>query len=333
VGSGVEFLDLSGVAKIGPCALRYCKRLSSCELPDGLAAVSVGCFEGCSALSTIELPESVVKVEGRAFYEAGIVEIPLSSVQEIGSDALVSCPLANVTLSDSVTAIGSRAFAITRLVEIFLPASLQRIGSSMLSSCARLKHVSFGAPVAIADGLCQGCSALASVQFHPQTTSIGDSAFSGCASLGRLELPEGLTALREGAFGGCRGMRQLTVGGKVGYWGKDVFSQSGGVVELALNGPEDCENWSALILEALSPDCLILHNGQPLEALGSLKEGVLLLNVDRKVQWYHVFKHRRMLRRVIVEAPTLLHEGTFSRVPTLWEVDMSRSDQEEFDEE
>jgi hypothetical protein len=108
-----------------------------------------------------------------------------SSIFGIGNSTVTS-----VTIPDSVTSIGSKAFyACNRLTSITIPDSVTSIGEYAFSSCASLSSVIIGNSV----------------------TSIGKDAFFFCTSLTSITIPDSVTSIGEYAFYACTSLTRITV--------------------------------------------------------------------------------------------------------------------------
>ena len=90
--------------------------------------------------------------------------------------------LTSVTISDSVTNIGSSAFRdCSSLTSVTIPNSVTSIG----------------------DFAFNGCSSLTSVTIPNSVTSIGGCAFEGCSSLTSVTIPDSVTNIGSYAFDDC----------------------------------------------------------------------------------------------------------------------------------
>ena len=136
----------------------------------------------------IEVPETVEGVPvtvigGRAFSWFGAFD-------SMGYD-----PVTEVVLPDSVTEIGTSAFAYCRSLErINVPASLKVIEDKAFMSCTSL--IEFEVPDSV--------------------EKIGKSAFAYCESLTQFKIPQELSLLEEGAFMHCSSLERFTGGAKPG---------------------------------------------------------------------------------------------------------------------
>ena len=96
--------------------LRICgyPRYGNCELR---------VCENCSNLAVIDIPDTVEKIGESAFFASGIESVVIpDSVTEIGSYAFANCEnLTEVSLGDRVKIIGNSAFRDTALTHVVFP--------------------------------------------------------------------------------------------------------------------------------------------------------------------------------------------------------------------
>jgi DMSO reductase anchor subunit len=93
------------------------------EATIGLVRIPDRLFAGCAALMSITLTAHVSVIGGSAFRSC-------SSLQRIDLSSL-----------SREMEVGSRAFALSGLVEVNFPANLRRIGDEAFSGCASLVSV------------------------------------------------------------------------------------------------------------------------------------------------------------------------------------------------
>jgi hypothetical protein len=93
--------------------------------------------------------------------------------------------LKNITIPDSVSSIGERAFeGCTSLESVIIPNSVKIINSQTFDGCTNLKNVVISNGVTSINSYAfYGCSNLENITIGSGVTSIGESAFDGCTSL------------------------------------------------------------------------------------------------------------------------------------------------------
>jgi hypothetical protein len=153
----------------------------------------------------------------------GTVAIPTNIngllVADIGIGAFWrNAVLTNVTIPESVTAIGGDAFAnCVNLASVAIQDSVTNIG----------------------DGAFQGCVSLTNVTIPNGVTEIGMSEFNGCLSLKSVAIPGSVTSINFEAFGNCIGLETVTIPGGVTAVGSAAF--------------DSCSNLSSLYFEGDAP--------------------------------------------------------------------------------
>lgn len=201
---------------IGVSAFEGCSSLQSVTLPMGLKAISACVFKEC-ALTSIQIPSSVSVIGARAFSmnkQLSSVTIDdskkdSSKLQFIGDSAFSYCSsLTKIEIPNSVTYIGSYAFAYSGLEYVRLPQKWSvyytyYLGTYVFrsSKIRKLALASDEIDYKVPDGLCHDCKLLQSVEFNIQsrgTLTIGDKAFAKCPSLTSIKgKPEHLIAKPE----------------------------------------------------------------------------------------------------------------------------------------
>jgi len=106
-----------------------------------------GAFEHCAKLKTVTVPASVKKVGDYPFGESNVEHVTLMpGVKAIYKKMFCCCTLRSVTLPDSLTRIGSRAFSDCRgLTSVTIPKKVKVIGDGAFEKCVDLKSVTLPA--------------------------------------------------------------------------------------------------------------------------------------------------------------------------------------------
>ena len=237
----------SSVTKIGDGAF-ISTSLNSLTFAEGskLNVIGVSAFEGCP-LTTVEFPASVTIIGPCAFsscydlknvtWESG------SNLTSINHTAFEYCTaLKSITLPDSLTEVGYRAFFGSGLEELTIGANLIDLGDGAFSGCRSLQNISvseenpnytsmdgvvfskdntvlcmfpagrsgsYTVPaytVRIANYAFAEATSLTDVELNAGLTEISGYAFSQCTTLNTPTLPASLITIGENAFEYCASM-------------------------------------------------------------------------------------------------------------------------------
>ena len=135
VPSRLKVLKITG-GNIADYALFGCSSIGSITIGDRVSSIGECAFYECSQLSTIDISDNVITIGSQAFYNCPIVnaKIPASAISiipktslttititsgsSIPNNAFSGCSnLTNITISSSITSIGSNAFYNCRKVK------------------------------------------------------------------------------------------------------------------------------------------------------------------------------------------------------------------------
>ena len=133
--------------------------------------------------------------------------------------------LTSVTIPNSVTSIGYRAFynlynnVIKRINSLVdgvcnIPDSVTSIGDMAFFNCDNFTSIHLPTGITtLSEGVFMSCEGLTSIDIPNGVTSIGDDAFAGCSSLTSVTIPNSVTSIGQALFIGCG---SLTSVGPVG---------------------------------------------------------------------------------------------------------------------
>ncbi|MBR6716779.1 MAG: leucine-rich repeat protein [Oscillospiraceae bacterium] len=136
-------------------------------------------FAFCSTACSVELPEGLEVIEEGAFMSSGIERITFpDTLTRIGTEAFAFCTMPDFVLPDSVTELGEGVFCRTYLQSVALSSSLTEIPDD-----------------AFAD------ADMTAIMIPDSVTVLGTRAFQN-ARVRSLTLPEGLEVIGDRAFAG-----------------------------------------------------------------------------------------------------------------------------------
>ena len=173
----------------------------------------------------IVIPESV-EHEGTAY-----------SVTSIGAWAFHGSALTSVTIPNSVTSIGYRAFSASYgLTSVTIPNSVTSIGDNAFAWCSGLTSVTIGNSVtSIGENAFNDCDGLTSVTIPNSVKSIGGYAFYDCSGLTSVTIPNSVKSIGESAFRACTGLTSVTIGSGVTSIGDDAFYYCNGLTSVHIS--------------------------------------------------------------------------------------------------
>ncbi|MBR5772146.1 MAG: leucine-rich repeat protein, partial [Clostridia bacterium] len=172
------------------------------------------------------------------YYHSMRVAVISDGVTSIGACAFWRCTgLTSITIPNSVTNIGFRAFYYCGLTSINIPDSVTNIRSQAFYGCTGLTSVTIPDSVTSIDNSAfSGCSGLTSITIPDSVTSIGKDAFSNTAYYkntdnwtddilyignhlisaestisGNIIIEDGIKSVADGAFYGCYSVTSVTI--------------------------------------------------------------------------------------------------------------------------
>ena len=235
----------NSVTTIDENAFEYCQKLKTIKFGTGVTTVGRDALNGCTALKNIYVSDLAAwcnidfDLEGslsRSWDEPanplhlfvnnvevteltipdGVTEIKNSTFYGFGS-------LTSVTIPNSVTSIGSFAFAWSGLNSITIPSNVKSVGYGCFFNCHELTSVSLPSKLTeLEDFVLQGCHALASVKIPSTVKTIGKQAFAW-TSLTSVTIPDKVKTIDDEAFENCESLKSVTMGKGVTSIGENAF--------------------------------------------------------------------------------------------------------------
>ncbi len=219
----------NSVTDIGSYAFSGCTGLTSITIPNSITSIGAYAFEGCTGLNsvTITIPNSVTSIGNNAFYNvANIVYNGTATGSPWGArsvngyidgyfvyaDAtkttLLACSSAaigTITIPNSVTSIGERAFyRCNGLTSVTVGNSVTSIGSEAFFGCYGLTSVTWNAKKcegwrAISDTPFYGDN-ITSITFGSEVESIPDYLCYEISKLTSITIPDNVITIGGSAF-------------------------------------------------------------------------------------------------------------------------------------
>ncbi len=273
------FSDLiipTSVTEINSGAFYECSGFSNISIPNSVTFIGNDAFYFCTGLSSLFIPSSVTEIEGNPFqFCSDLAEIIVdsnnpvfdsrnncnaiintsnaclitgcrntiipSTITEIGSYAWCGqMSLTYIDIPNNITIIGNRAFNTCGLTSIYIPSSVNQLGTNPFAFCSSLESISVDPSNQVYDSR-NNCNAIINTAtlelvvgcknttMPNNITAIGDYAFAAQDLTGTLEIPQTVTSINEGAFCGCNNLTgTLNIPNSVTYIGSDAFNSCRG---------------------------------------------------------------------------------------------------------
>ena len=166
-----------------------------------------------------------------------------NSLTSIGSDAFANWGITSINIPDSVTSIGGQAFAWSAITSITIPNKVQSIERMTFYFCQNLTNVTIGNGVKSIDlGAFSTCFSLKSINIPDSVTIIEDGAFRQCTSLESVTIGNGVKSIGIGAFDDCD-LRSVTIPDSVTSLGLSAFCNNQNLTTVVIgNGVTKIDN-------------------------------------------------------------------------------------------
>lgn len=254
-----------------------CSSLEEITIPGGVKELSASMFTGCTSLRKITIAEgetalvhsqtTTLTVTGEADKISPIEEVVLmrnitglekpAEVLFRGSKSLKkltvggkctsinnyyfeNCSaLTDVTIGESVTSIGSNAFAGTGLASVKLPDGVTVINSSSFQNCKSLAEVNLGKDVTSIGEMAFYGSPVSKINLPESVASIGAYSFSGAKLSGELVIPAAVTKIGVEAFNGNSALTSVKFGAAVASIAEGAFRGCNGLQTLVVDAANE----------------------------------------------------------------------------------------------
>lgn len=225
---------------------QYDKFAESIKIGSQVSAIKACAFLQNGSLKHVQIPENCKIIENGAFNSSGITELSIRNDVSIimtdrtGASGLFgNCnSLSSVHLPDTLTEIRAGDFSKTfSLAEITIPDSVSAIGDRAFSGSG-IKHIHVPENVKLigdmqdyASGAFEGCKSMSSITLEEGLLSIGNYTFNQCDSLMSVVIPDSVTNIGRCAFIGSNippsasNLESVVIGSGVSSIGQNAFQR------------------------------------------------------------------------------------------------------------
>lgn len=179
---GINYIAEAGYSGTAPRSYSLSKLVPYTELSDG--TICLNSYTGWDAES-FDIPS---EYEGK-------------TVTKIGDEAFAYCKnLKQVTIPDTITEIGEKAFENSGLTSVEIPASVKKIGKQAFSDCDDLERVTMHSDAECGYSVFYSCGSLEEFTFPENMQTLNLGFFADCYAYRNIILPDSLTFIDSQAF-------------------------------------------------------------------------------------------------------------------------------------
>lgn len=192
------------VTSIGDEAFEY-SEITSVTIPDTVTSIGECSFNACFDLESITIPSSVKSIGGSAFSDTIWLEKqqekdPLVIVNNIIVEA-GTCE-DDVVIPSGVTSIADGAFYNSYVTGVTIPDTVTEIGERAFEWCDCLEEISIpGSIKTISDSAFENCRALTKITISDGVESIETEAFYDCINVNSVSIPKSVNTIGYRALG------------------------------------------------------------------------------------------------------------------------------------
>ena len=184
-------------------------------------------YDNCNQIKSVVIEHGVTNIGDYAFYDCGnLTSVTIGdSVTSIGYRAFDQSGLSSVTIPSSVKSIGGWAFSFCQsLTSVVIPEGVESIGGWAFAHSDYLESVSIPSSVTrFEPAVFYDCDRLANVTMQDGIKSIGNRMFDDCTNLTSVTIPASVTSIGAEAFQYCSGLTNVTMLGNVTSIGDEAF--------------------------------------------------------------------------------------------------------------
>ena len=205
------------------------------DLPTKLKTIGDNAFDNRYLTGPLVLPEGLDSIGKEAFQENYITEVTIpESVRAIGQSAFYyNQSLKSVTLNNSMETINRSLFnSCNKLAVVRGGRNVKIVDQSAFAGCDSLRSISDITPVTINSSAFYNCRKLESLNFS-RIKSIGYESFYYCFGLKEADLTT-LTSINGRSFIACTGLKKVTLGNDITTIKSEAFRTCDALEEVVL---------------------------------------------------------------------------------------------------
>ena len=166
------------------------------------------------------------------------------TVVAIGDGAFRGSCLVNVTIPDTITEIGGRAFEeCKQLSSVQLSNNLERLDSYAFANCTSLTSIRIPKSLEVSNWPFYGCSVLQNVEFESGVTRIPDHLFDYCTGLTSIVIPDTVTEIGARSFSECKQLSSVQLPNSLTYMGSYAFENCTSLTSIRIPKSLEVSNW------------------------------------------------------------------------------------------
>ncbi|MGN0153843.1 MAG: leucine-rich repeat domain-containing protein [Lachnospiraceae bacterium] len=201
----------SSVKRIEQFAFYYCNKLNKLEMAEGVTTIGREAFSHCASLSDVRIPSTLSDFAGGVFWYTPWLDSARNEREDhlvIRNSILMDGLFAtgDVVLPDGICEIlpccfyapnhyddTSGMLTSSSMTSITIPDSVTKIGYRAFTGCLNLKQVRLPRLLTDLGRNCfNGCTSLTDISIPDSVKVIGEGTFGNCTSLTKIVLPESL---------------------------------------------------------------------------------------------------------------------------------------------
>lgn len=205
------------------------------DFPTKLKTIGDNAFDNRFLTGPLVLPEGLDSIGKEAFQKNYITEVTIpESVRAIGQSAFYdNQSLKSVTLNNSMEMINRSLFNYCKKLAVVRGGrNVKIVDQSAFSGCDSLRSISDITPVTINSSAFYNCRKLESLNFS-RIKSIGYESFYCCFGLKEADLTT-LTSIYGRSFIACTGLKKVTFGNDITTIKSDAFNECDALEEVVL---------------------------------------------------------------------------------------------------